>query len=323
MAITDTATKQKKELSTSVDTFAAQVEDAYALMYERLQGEIEAFTLAVEAMENPTAAQIKQLPQYKRLVSRAEKELDRFTVYLETVIVAAGTAGVSLGLNHSAALVNAMAGGFTSIKPAAMTPLLSYLDEAGALFARLRELTGSTVGKVVQAIIDGVGSGFNPRKIASLIQDAFGGGLTDALRNVRTVQIYSYRESARANYLSSDGIVTGWVWFAELDVNTCMSCVAQHGTIYPLEETLNDHYNGRCAALPYIPEFGNPIEQTGQAWFDGLPEAQQRDMMGAGKFEAYNAGEFEFSQLSKEQENDVYGKMRTETPLKDLVKGKE
>ena len=41
--------------------------------------------------------------------------------------------------------------------------------------------------------------------------------------------------------------------------------------------------------------------------------------MGEGKYEAYSAGQFEFSQLSREKEDEVYGLMRTETPLKDLV----
>jgi len=199
-----------------------------------------------------------------------------------------------------------------------MRELLYYLRTDGPLYARLQELTGSTVEWVVSSIIDNVRLGYNPRRIASIIQDAFGRGLTDALRNTRTVQLYAYRESARANYIATNGIVQGWVWYAELG-KACMSCVAQHGTIHGLDETLNDHYNGGCAPLPYIPEFGNIAKQSGEEWFNGLSEAQQQQMMGAGKWQAWKEGQFSFGQLSHEHENEVYGKMRSVASLKQLT----
>lgn len=316
--ITTLANKQKANLAKADTANLEAIARAYSVMYDRVQGDIDALTLAIEAMDNPTPAQVKQLPQYKRLISRAEVELDRFTVYLETTIEAAALAAIGLGLADSAALVKAMGVKMTSLEPSVMRPLLSYLQEGGALYKRLQQLTGATVDKVIASIVDGVGQGFNPRKIAGLIQDSFGGGLTDALRNVRTVQIKSYQDSARANYMASD-VVTQWVWFAELDADVCLSCVAMHGTIHDLDETLDDHYNGRCAALPYIPEFGNPVETTGQAWFEGLPEAQQKEMMGGLKYQAWADGKFEFSKLSQDHENDVYGNMKSEASLKSLI----
>ena len=42
-------------------------------------------------------------------------------------------------------------------------------------------------------------------------------------------------------------------------------------------------------------------------------------MMGAGKYDAWKDGKFDFNALSKEHENDVFGLMRSETPLKDLI----
>jgi hypothetical protein len=169
----------------------------------------------------------------------------------------------------------------------------------------------------VDAIIEGVSIGFNPRKIASAIQDAFGGGLTDALRNTRTVQLYAYRDSARANYMTS-GAVSGWIWYAELDADTCMACVSEHGTFHELAEKLDGHYNCRCSPIPVVEGLTEDV-QGGQAWFDGLSEAEQKNMMGPGKYDAYKAGLFEFSALSNQQDNEIYGTMRTETALKDLV----
>lgn len=316
--ITQIALQQRNELASIDEANFKLIEDAYSLMYERLQGDIDALTFAIEGMDE--GDDVEDLPQYKRLVRNAEKELDKFTTVLETLLGAAGIAALTLGLQHSAELVNlSTAGGFVGLEPAFMRTLLNYLEPGGKLYIRLSELTGFAVDNVVNAIIEGVKAGNNPRVIAAAIQDAFGGGLTDSLRMMRTLQLYSYREAARANYLETNGIVTGWVWFAELDADVCLSCVAQHGTIHPLEETLNDHHNGRCAPLPYIPEFGNPVEQTGEDWFNSLSPAQQASMMGQGKFEAWQSGQFTFDKLSREVDNDVYGKMRTETTLKDLI----
>lgn len=318
-AITQAALRQRNELASIDEANFKLIEDAYALMYERLQGDIDALVLAIGDMEE--GDDVEDLPQYKRLIRNTEKELEKFTTVLETLLGAAGIAALTLGLAHSAELVNlSTAGGFLGLDTAIMRTLLEYLKPDGKLYARLSELTGAAVDSVIKAIIDGVAKGLNPRTIAPLIMDAFGGGLTDALRMMRTLQLYSYREAARANYLETNGIVTGWVWFAELDADVCMSCVAMHGTIHELEEVLNDHHNGRCAPLPYIPEFGNPVEQTGEEWFNSLSPAQQKQMMGEGKFDAWQKGQFTFDKLSREVENDVYGKMRHETPLKDLVK---
>lgn len=318
-AVTDLAARQRKEIDKADEANLQAVADAYALMYDRMQGDIDSFLRALEELDQPTQAEIKQLPEYKRLIRRANDELDRFTAFLETVIGTAAIAAIGLGLAHSEALVNvSIGGGFSGLDSGAMRQLLQYLAPDGPLYARLAELTGATVDSVVQAIIDGVASGLNPRTIASQIQSAFGGGLTDALRNTRTVQLYSYRDSARANYMASGGIVTGWIWWAELDADVCLSCVAQHGTVHPLDESLEDHYNGRCSALPYIEGIIEP-EQTGQEWFEALPEAQQRGMMGDSKYQAWKDNKFEFSQLSQAHENEVYGTMRSEASLVSLL----
>jgi hypothetical protein len=313
--ITQLAARQRNIIGAVDEANLQAIARAYGIMYDRLRGDVDALMLAIADMDNPTGAEIKRLPQYKRLTRRMEDELDRFESYLEVAIGAAALAAIGLGLQHSAELVR-LAGSFNSLEASVMTPLLNYLRQDGPLYARLKLITTGTIDRVVEQIISGVGQGFNPQKIARLIQDAFGGGLTDALRNMRTVQLWSYRDSARANYTAAG--ITQWVWWAELDDVCCMSCVSQHGSIHDMSETLDDHYNGRCAMLPYI-EGLSPTEQTGQAWFDGLSEQEQSKLMGPGKLEAYKAGKFTFDKLSKQVDNEVYGSMKTEAPLIDLI----
>lgn len=314
------ANRQRNERSNADAQKLEDIANAYGVMFDDLQGDIDALILAIEKLDSPTQAQIEALPQYKRLLRNSAKELDRFTVYLETVIGASGAASIALGLDHSAQLVSVATGAnYAGVSANVVRPLLDYLKRGGLLYERLQMITTATIDSVVQAIIDGITSGFNPRKTAELIQDAFGGGLTDALRNLRTVQIKSYQDAARANYAATDGLVSAWIWYANLEGNPCMSCISMHGTIHPLDEILDDHYNGECAALPLIDGLDNPVEQLGQAWFDVQPAERQLELMGPGKLEAYQAGKFSFDALSNRQDHDIYGTMRTETPLKDLV----
>src|SRR5258707_2794156 len=300
--------QQKANLLSKDASNLEAISHAYLVMYDRLQGDIDALTLAIEQLDNPTKSEVESLPQYKRLIRHANEELDRFTIYLETTIGAVALASIGQGIGDSRQLINLADPGFIGLNSSVIRPLLSYLSPDGPLYARLKLITDGTVSNVVQSIIDGVSQGFNPRKIASMIQDAFGGGLTDALRNTRTVQLYSYRDASRANYMASDGIVTGWVWYAELDGDTCEACAAEHGTIHPLDETLDGHYNCRCAAIPYIEGITGDIP-SGEDWFNGLSPEEQAAFLGPGKYDAWQQGKFEFSQLSKTVDSQVYGTM--------------
>jgi hypothetical protein len=314
------ARRQKNQMAQADARALEQLARVFGVAYSRLEGDVEALQLAIAALDSPTIAQVKALPQYRRLIRNATRELDDFGAYLNQTIGAVGSVGIELGLGHSSELMTAITGQrFIGLQRRVMGELLHYLRPDGPLYARLALITDGTIDRVVREIAEGVGLGRNPRAIARGIQDAFGGGLTDALRNTRTVQLWSYRDSARGNYMSAGGIVEGWIWYAELDGDVCMSCAAQHGTIHEMDEQLDDHYNGRCAALPYIPEFGNPVEQSGEEWFGSLAPEQQASMMGRDKLAAYNDGKFQFGQLSEQRHNDVYGTMRGEASLKSLL----
>jgi len=88
-----------------------------------------------------------------------------------------------------------------------------------------------------------------------------------------------------------------------------------------------------CYMLPITPTFAElgfeGMEETGadtwlpdgagEAWFRGLDEAAQRDMMGPGRYDAWQAGQFDFSQLSRAVHDRDWGRTFVETPLKDLI----
>jgi hypothetical protein len=292
-------------------------------MYQRLQDKIKVLTLEIAGMENISQASVRKLLSYKSLIREIEIQLTDFKGFAKTTMQQAASDAVAMGVKNARLLTlasnPAVAASFKNLNPGAIENLISYFGSGSPLMARLEKLAGTNALNVANTIIDNVALGNNPKTIAMLIQDSLGGGLTDALRMTRTVQIYSYREANRASYLANSDIVEGWYWYANLGANCCMSCVSMHGTFHTNDETLDDHHNGECTMLPKTIGSENPFTQSGEDWFKEQPEAMQRQMMGDGKFEAWASEKFKFNQLSKETENDVFGMMRTVTPLKELV----
>ena len=305
----------------------ARIIAAYRGVYKSLQGEIDALVLVIEKNAY-TKAELIRLSQYRNLVREMNKELGRFGSFLATEIRTNTDDLLALGLQDGRKLISASfqdatgrlvtEAAFKTVSQDALKNIIAFLDKDGPLFARLGNLPGMTAEKTAQLIINGVAMGKNPKAIAYDIQTGLGGGLSDAMRMMRTAQLYSYREANRASYVANSDIVKGWIWYAELDGETCGACISQHGTFHENDEYLDDHHNGRCSMIP-VTFAGDPGIQSGEAWFKEQDEQTQKGIMGAGKFDAWKEGKFEFGQLSTTHTDEVYGDMRSETPLKDLI----
>jgi hypothetical protein len=326
-SVIDLATRYRDALDRQDMAALSRIVNAYQGMVQRLSGEIDALSLEVAAMDAPGVGKVMRLARYRRLMAEANDELERYSAWLNTEIGTIARGMVSRGLDESSALMRAAVGGdkaiaalFRNLPPETVEQLLGFLDPAGPLYKRLQLLAPSAADHLSRTILESVALGRNPRAWAAEVTRAFGVALSDSLRMARTVQLYSYREASRANYVANNNVVRGWVWFARLDSSTCMSCVAMHGTEHGLDEVLDDHHNGRCTQVPItILDRNNPVEQSGQDWFNAQDEATQKAMMGAGKYDAWKDGAFDLGQLTAQHEDDVYGLMRTETALKDLI----
>ena len=299
---------------------------AYRDIYSRLSGDIDALTLQIASGEY-TATTVIKLDRYRDLIQQAAEQLRDFQGLTRAEIETAARLGLDLGSLQARQLLSVTARGDVSVTAAfralpkeTLEQLMGFLDPAGPLYQRLALLAPTTVDGISAAILEGVAKGYGPKVLAGRIVNELGMGLTDALRMTRTTQLYSYREASRATYMANAEVMEGWQWFAQLDGSTCMSCVAQHGSIHPVTETLNDHHNGRCAMLPITKFYGPPLDtEQGRKWFGEQSETMQRQMMGAGKFDAWQEGKFDLSQMTTEKPNDVWGLMKNETTLKELV----
>lgn len=298
--------------------------DAYERVYGRLKDKIELLVDAIE-MDAPTTGQLVRMTRYKSLIAQVEEELTKFQAILQNEVEAIGGEAITFASRDTSRLLRAISqeygisAAFNRLPVDAIETLLGFLAQDSPLFQRIGELAGTAAQDVANTILESVAMGKGPREIARLIRDSLGGGLTDALRMTRTVQLWSYREANRANFVANGDIINGWYWFADLPGDPCMACIAEHGTFHELDEVLDDHYNGRCAMMPAIRGLPSPIEQSGEKWFNSLSETDQQRLMGKEFYNAWKGGAFELKDMPHKVEDAVYGNMTTARPLWDLL----
>lgn len=207
--------------------------------------------------------------------------------------------------------------------------MLDYFRPGGPFHTALTQLFGQQMADQIRITMEAaIRTGLGPRYVARMLVRQLGMGLTWALRTARTSILYAYREATIASYRRNSHVVSGWYWHAHLgDSRVCIGCVVQHGTFHPLDEMLNDHHNGRCAMVPATilwADLGVQTDevsdfQSGRDWFNALPEARQRELMGAGMYRAYQDGQFQWEDLSRPYDDVVYGQMLRAPSLVELL----
>lgn len=100
------------------------------------------------------------------------------------------------------------------------------------------------------------------------------------------------------------------------------------GPVYDLQVEDDESFvaNGivvhNCTMLPIIPGLDPIPTESGEAWFNRQSAEVQKQMMGPGKYAAWKAGKFSFSQLVTVKPNATWGPSAQVTSLKDLLKGR-
>ncbi|RMG77089.1 MAG: hypothetical protein D6711_02350, partial [Chloroflexi bacterium] len=173
---------------------------------------------------------------------------------------------------------------------------LDYLDRLPDLVNKFEDYH---IGKVQAIILAAQNEGLNPRQTALLLRDYFTRGqnpLYEAERFARSLQIYGSREGARAIYERNG--VEQWIWSANIGSRrTCMACIVKHGTVHPITEVLNDHFNGRCSAIPVVKNAQLSYQfEDGISWFMRQDEDTQRYFLGARFYDAWQQGKIRVDQ---------------------------
>lgn len=186
--------------------------------------------------------------------------------------------------------------------------------------AKLRGIQGDILQAARNTVYNGIASGWGPLKTARELRNVVD-TLPAYLANtqMRTLFLTSYRDAAVLHRMANADILTEQIRVAALDDRTCMACVALHGTRLPLDARIDDHWNGRCTSVTVVRGRTTPDVQTGEDWFTSRSPAQQRDMLGPARYDAWKAGEFQLADLAKTTTDPLFGGMVQEASLRGVL----
>lgn len=309
---------------------AARMVRQYGEIYARLQSQIKALDAEIAGMENPTPGRVARLARFRALRAQIEAEVGRFGGWADTEIVSLAQRAAEQGIDHAEQLTllnvpeplrPAVQAVWNRLPAEALEQLTNFLRPDSPLRQALVNQLGEAVAeRAMGALLEGLAMGYNPRVVGEILRREMGMGLVEALRTARTSMLWAYRRATQDMYRANSDLVIGWIWHADLGPRTCMACIAQHGSLHPVSEVLNDHHNGRCAMIPVtkswkdlgfegIPDT-NPKIPTGREWFATLTPEEQRKMFPSDVlYRAWRDGKVSWDDLIGTHKDPTYGEM--------------
>ena len=333
--IVEVADQQKEQLRQRNEQLTNSLTRAYIEVLNDLDSAIQALNQEILNQENLSSSKLFRLARYTSLQTQIIEQLQRFAGFADLTIRSEIPEILTIANQDSFALVReqfqsiqgrrAITSAWDFMNQEQIEQTLALLTNNSPFNLEYTSSLGETVAdRIEQELIKAVVVGQNPRETARVIHAQLGLSLARILNTARTAQIYSYRTAAHLNYRNNSDVVKSWVWYSARDLRTCPSCWAKHGSVYPVNQILNDHHQGRCIPIPQIRDAEKygledlDIER-GDVLFSRLPANQQQEILGPTKFELYQRNAFRFEDLSRDYENTIYGTMVRESTVQELI----
>lgn len=128
--------------------------------------------------------------------------------------------------------------------------------------ARLARYGEAAIGKIEQAVVDGIVSGRGSQKVARDVREAIrgdahvpDGGLHARAEMIARTELGTAKTDASKQRYAEAGVDLVQ-WYATLDERTCIYCAARHGNAYRIgDAVVPAHPNCRCYLAPFRPEW--------------------------------------------------------------------
>lgn len=295
---------------------------------DSLSGHMDALVMDMDALRaagQPVSRNaVYRLERYRTLLTQLDAEQRRYADAAAGLISAEQQYALQMGFDWGADAVGLLAReagitvAFNRLDRAVVEAMVGYAADGTPLAQLLAADYPATAAALTDALVEGVALGYNPRKVARMMRDAMAGNAQRALVVARTETQRAHRSAAVESYRQS-GIIQEYIRYAAMDSRTCLACLLESGRRYPVTEQFSDHVLGRCTCLPIIPGVASPVEQTGREWLEAQSAETQRDIMGAGHYDAWKSGAVPLESMSQMHTDPVWGEAPRVVPLRELV----
>ena len=307
-------------LDTLLDHHTSTLTAAWATAWVSVRDELELALIELAENGDVPGWRIEKSRRVQEGMAAAGRALEDLADLTGTTITDDAARALGLGIDGEIAMIGAQLPPGQSVVRVDDPQIAAMLGRTTQQITAVSAPISAETDLAIRAeLARGMIVGDNPREAARRMMQAtegrFTGGLTRALNISRTEMLDAMRTGQHAADQVNAATLAGWTWGAHLDSRTCISCISMHGTEWPVTEPGPiDHHSGRCARIPRtktwaelgfpgIPEPDLGTVDAGE-WFDGLTEQEQRSMLGARGFDAWQAGTFPMDQWSARKSND-------------------
>lgn len=323
--------KWRKQIMADYEASTTRLLKAYQRVTPRIEPDIaklsDRLTEYADANDGelPDIKRVKGWAQYQDLLDTTEREMQSFSNVAEAEAGDLADKAIEIGILAAASMVLATAGSSAGlISQVWQRPNVDAVRVAAGFvnsdaFRQKAATFGANAAQNLgDVILAGVSQGRGIDTTVRILTNWLAVPYSWAHSTVTTAQMYSYRAANHESYRANPDVLSGWMWWADL-AGACESCIAMHGTVHTLDETLDDHHNGRCTPVPIV--VGSTWVDSvvsGADWFAEQSEATQRETLGAGKYDLYKAGDYDWSKASTTYDNDTFGTMRRASTLAEM-----
>lgn len=280
------------------------------------QMELLAQEIQQRGLRRTNPGQIAQLERYQTLLQQVREQIALYSQATAPYLTQQQQQYAQLGLFDSAQYFDVAAmTAFNRLPVEALNIAIGLAEDGTPLQELLARTWPDAVDRLTQELINGLGEGLGPREVARRMMRGTGASLTRAQTIARTETLRVYREASRQQYAAAG--VEQWRRIEAKDRRTCPGCLALDGTLYPMDQRPFDHPNGRMVLIPELS--GLPARQSMQEWFRAQPEEQQREqLLSRRRYEGWQRGLFDWSDMAKVVDDPVWGKSVQVRPLSEL-----
>lgn len=240
-----------------------------------------------------------------RLAQLRQSVADKVSEFAQTAQDAVAQAvpiAATLGTQFAQAAVQVLSGENIVVRqrntlPSYVQPMLSSMFDA---------FGNTTSERVAYTLTAGLSIGNDLRQIASEVSQALDVPRWRALTIAASEIFKAYNNAAHVLYRDNAHLIKGWIWHCQLSRNSCVACVALHGSKHGLDEQLNDHPHGNCTPIPYIDD--DMEIESGAQWFAKQPESLQRMILGTNvAYDLYASGKATLQDFVGIHDHPKYG----------------
>lgn len=204
-------------------------------------------------------------------------------------------------------------------------------SNTGVMMDLFQSVAKQGVKDIDKVMTRGVITGKPIAQVTKDFHDKMNGTVARAATIVRTETLRAYREGTRQSYERNSDIVKGWAWRCARTTRCCSVCWAMDGQRFATNAMMHTHVNCRCFMVPVTPTWAElgftgikeaPAPVPAGLAFSKLSAADQRRILGPGKYEAYKAGDIKLSDLAGYNVDPRWGGNRYERSLKEAIANK-